>query len=72
MKTTLDLAVAKASLLPEAAQEQLGLDLLDRIATLEQLRADLEVGIRELDAGLGKPLKIEDVIRRGRERLARG
>jgi hypothetical protein len=71
MNTTLELAVAKASALPDEAQERLGLELLDRLAAMEQLRAELDVGIRELDAGLGRPLDIEEVIRRGRKRLAK-
>ena len=72
MTSTLALAMEKASRLPEAAQDRLGMELLERIAAVESLRAEIEIGRRELDAGLGRPLDIEDVIRRGRERLARG
>ena len=71
MTSTLELAFAKISELPEATQDQIGLELLDRVAALEQLRAELDIGIHELDAGLGRPLDIEDVIRRGRERFAK-
>jgi hypothetical protein len=71
MNATLRLAIAKVSELPEEAQERLGLELIDHLAALERLRADLDVGIRELDAGLGAPLDIEDVVQRGKERLAR-
>lgn len=67
MTKTLDLAMAKASALPEAAQEQLGLELLERIEVLAQLRADIETGIRELDAGLGEELDIEGIIRQARD-----
>ena len=63
MVKTLELAITKVSTLPEAAQEQLGRELLERIETLEQLRTEIEVGIRELDTGLGEELDIEDVIR---------
>jgi hypothetical protein len=66
MVKTLELALQKASSLPEAAQEQLGRELLDRIASLTELRAEIEIGIRQLDAGLGKELDVEDVIRRAR------
>lgn len=66
MTRTLELAIAKAAELPEAAQDRLGRELLERIATLTQLRADLEVGLREFDAGLGKPLDVGDVLRRAR------
>jgi hypothetical protein len=71
MTSTLELAIEKASKLPEAAQEQIGLEMLERIAAIEDLRKELEIGIRELDAGLGQPLDIEDVKRRGRERLTK-
>jgi uncharacterized protein (UPF0335 family) len=67
MVKTLELAISKASTLPEAAQEQLGRELLERIETLEQLRAEVEEGIRELDSGLGEELEIEEVIARARE-----
>jgi hypothetical protein len=70
MTSTLELAIARISQLPEEAQDQIGLELLNRVAAIEELRAKLDIGIRELDAGLGRPLDIEDVIRRGRERFA--
>jgi hypothetical protein len=38
-----------------------------RVETLAALRAEIEIGIRELDAGLGKELDIEDLIRKARE-----
>jgi hypothetical protein len=63
MVKTMEIAISKVAAPPEAAQEQLGRELLERIETLEQLRAEFEVGIRELDAGLGEELDIEDVIR---------
>ncbi|MGD0025159.1 MAG: hypothetical protein ABSC37_11140 [Xanthobacteraceae bacterium] len=62
MVRTLEIAISKVLNLPEAAQEQLGRELLERIETLEQLRSEIEVGIRELDAGLGEELDIEEVI----------
>jgi hypothetical protein len=62
MGTALKLAIAKAAELPEAAQEQLGRELLDRIEMLTQLRAEIDVGIRELDAGLGEELDFEKFI----------
>jgi hypothetical protein len=67
MVKTLELAIRKAASLPEAAQEQLGRELLERIDTLDELRAEIEVGIRELDAGMGKQLDIESVIRQVRD-----
>lgn len=70
MTSTLALAMKKAAELPEAAQEQIGLAILDRMARMAELRAEIDTGRRELDAGLGRAIDIEDVIRRGYERLA--
>jgi hypothetical protein len=67
MVKTLELAITKVANLTEAAQEQLGRELLERIETLEQLRAEIEIGTRELDAGLGGELDIEGVIRQAHE-----
>lgn len=67
MTKTFELAVSKVAKLPEATQEQLGRELLERIESIEQLRAEIDIGIRELDAGLGEELDIEAVIRQARE-----
>jgi hypothetical protein len=63
MVKTLELAMSKAAGLPEAAQEQLGRELLEQIETLSVLRAEIEIGIKELDAGEGRPLDIEAFLR---------
>jgi uncharacterized protein (UPF0335 family) len=62
MTKALELAMTKAATLPEAAQEQLGRELLERIERLRELRAAIEVGVRELDAGLGEEVDIEELI----------
>jgi len=71
MVKTLELAMTKAAALPEATQEQLGRELLERIDTLAKLRIEIEAGVRELDAGLGEELDIEDIIRQARDEHAR-
>jgi hypothetical protein len=71
MVKTLEIAISKVAALPEAAQEQLGREILERVETLTQLRADIDAGIRELDAGLGGDLDIEDIIRQAREEHAK-
>ena len=71
MVKILEIAISKAASLTEAAQEQLGREILERIETLAQLRAEIEIGIRELDAGMGEELNIEDVIREARAEHAR-
>ncbi len=63
---TLDEAIAKAHELPEEDQERLGRELNDYIDHLRAVRDDISAGIRSLDAGLGRTLDIEDVIRRAR------
>jgi hypothetical protein len=60
---TLELALQKAAALPEPVQEQLGREILDRIEALTELHAQLEIGLRELDAGLGREIDVEDLIR---------
>ena len=62
MMRTLELAVAKAAELPEAAQELIGREMLERIAALAELRAQLQIGLDELDSGLGEELDIEELI----------
>ena len=69
MVKALELAIAKAAGLPEAAQEQLGRDLLERIDALSSLRADIQIGLDELDAGKGGPLDPEELIRQARDEL---
>lgn len=60
---TLELALSKAANLPEAVQEALGRELLARIDELTQLRTEIEIGLKELDAGLGKELDVEELLR---------
>lgn len=61
-------AVAEAARLPEATQEKIGQELRAYVAKLGRLRGDIEEGIRSLDAGAGKAVDVEDVIKRVRAR----
>jgi hypothetical protein len=63
MVKTLEIALSKVAALSDAAQEQLGRELLERIETLKNLRAEIEVGIGELEAGLGEELDVEELLR---------
>jgi hypothetical protein len=71
MVKTLEKAIAEVSNLPDADQEQIGQQLLSHVEKLRRLRADVEKGIRSLDAGEGKPLDVEDFLRRQNERHGR-
>jgi hypothetical protein len=71
MVKTLELAIKKASKLPEAAQERLGRELLERIEALQNLRAEIEAGLNELEAGLGEEIDIEEIIRQAHEEHAK-
>jgi hypothetical protein len=66
MVKTLELAISKAAELPEAAQEQLGRELLERIDTLSKLRAEIEIGLQQLDEGRGEELDLEHLLRQAR------
>jgi hypothetical protein len=68
---TLEIAMHKASALPAAAQEKIGRDVLESVERLARLRAEVEIGIRELDAGLGEELQMSDVIKQARKEYAR-
>ena len=67
MLKTLELAISKAAELPEAAQEQLGRELLVRIDTLSKLRAEIEIGLQQLDEGKGEELDLGDFLRQVRK-----
>jgi len=61
-------AIAKVEALPEAAQEQIARGLIDYVDKLNALRAEVEIGIRQLDAGEGRELDIDQFLRRMHER----
>jgi len=63
MVKTLEQAIAEVTNLPDADQEQIGRKLLSHVEKLRQLRADIDAGLRSLDAGEGRPLDIEEFLR---------
>ena len=71
MTKTLERAIEELISLPEADQEQIGRQLLSHVEKLRQLRAEIDKGIRSLDAVEGKPLDIEDFLRRKNEQHGR-
>jgi len=71
MVKVLEQAIAEIATLPDADQEQIGQRLLSHVEKLRQLRAEIDKGIRSLDSGEGKPLDIEDFLKRQHERYGR-
>ena len=63
MIKTWEIAISKIAALPEAAREQLGREHLERFDALKNLRAQVEAGTDELDAGLGEDLDVEELLR---------
>jgi hypothetical protein len=63
MVKALEQAFAELARLPEADQEQIGRSLLSLLDKIRRVRAELDKGIRSLDAGEGKALDLEEFIR---------
>ena len=63
MVKSLELAIAELANLPDADQEQIARRLISHVEKLRDLRADIDQGLRSLDAGEGQPLNIEDFLR---------
>jgi len=66
MAKTIEKAIEEIAQLPEEDQEKIGRGLLSHIEKLRRLRADLQRGIDQLDAGQGAALDIETFIARMR------
>jgi predicted transcriptional regulator len=62
MVTTLKKAIAELATLPDSDQEEIGRKLLSHVEKLQKLRADIDAGLRSLDAGEGKPLDVEEFL----------
>ena len=71
MVKMLELAISKAAALPEEQQEALGRDLLRRIDAMAELRADIEEGLAQLNAGLGRELDLDAFLKRMHEEHGR-
>jgi hypothetical protein len=65
-------AIAKVEALPEADQDRIARELLDYLNKLSALRADVEIGMRQIEAGESAELDIEEIIKRARDEHGRG
>ena len=63
MVKTLEQAIAQVSRLPVADQEQIGRKLLMHVENLNALRAEIDKGLQSLDAGEGRALDMEALLR---------
>ncbi len=72
MVKTLERAIAEVANLPEAVQEKIGRELLAHVERLRSLRTDITRGIQSLDAGAGRELDTEELLRRARKQHGRG
>jgi len=59
---TIDLAMTKVAALPEEAQEEIGQEVLLRVDALASLRADIEIGRREIEKGHGRLLDFDELL----------
>jgi hypothetical protein len=64
MVTTLEQAIAQLARLTKADQEQIGRKLLSHVEKLKTLRAEIDKGLPSLDAGEGRTVNIEDLLRK--------
>jgi hypothetical protein len=60
---TLKEAFAEVASLPESDQEAIGRSLLSHVEKLHRLRAELDKGVRSLDAGRGEEPDFESFLR---------
>jgi len=71
MTKALAYAMKKIAELPEAAQEEIGIEILERVDTIAWLRAELELGLRDLDAGRRVKIDSKKFIKDLRKRHAK-
>jgi hypothetical protein len=69
MVKTLEDAIAALSKLPDDDQEQIGRKLLTHVERISRLRAELDNGIRSLNAGDGEELDIDRFLSDKRTRV---
>ncbi|NVO16528.1 MAG: hypothetical protein HXX10_21075 [Rhodoplanes sp.] len=68
MVRALEQAIAELARLPATEQERIAGELLAHLDKVKSLRADIEAGLRSLDAGEGRELSIDDLIDQARSR----
>lgn len=65
-------AIAKVEALPNDEQDRIARELIDYLDKLDGLRADLREGIRQLDAGEGREIDFDDLLRQAHTEFDKG
>ena len=68
MTKILEQAIAEVATLSDADQEQIGQSLLSHVERLRRLRAEIDKGLRLLDAGKGAPLDLKQLLQQKHDR----
>lgn len=71
MTKILALAIKRAAGLHKEAQEEIGMEILERVDTITWLRKEIELGIRDLDAGKRVKIDPDTFIKEMRKRHAK-
>ena len=68
---TLALALKKVAALHKEAQEEIGMEILERVDTITWLRKEIQIGIRALDAGQRVKIDPDAFVKEMRRRHAK-
>ncbi|MEK7480426.1 MAG: hypothetical protein AAB665_04040 [Patescibacteria group bacterium] len=71
MTKTLEKAFSEAALLDKDAQDHIGRELLVHVQKFQQLRRDIQAGVRSLNTGRVVTIDSESVIKRAHRRHAK-
>ena len=71
MTKTFSVAVKKVAKLPAEIQDEIGLDILDHLAALDEVRAKVREGIRSLERDGGVELDIKAFMKEIRRKHGR-
>ena len=71
MSKLLTAGINQIKKLPPEMQDNVGMDLIEHAAAWRELKEKIMEGVRELDAGLGRPLDKKEFMKEFRRRHAK-